>query len=72
MIDMTNIPEFVNKNVSLLWKIRLDRHLTADKLSELTGVDASSIYCFEARCLHPLPEKYNKLAKFLGWQLWEA
>ena len=63
-------PDFVMQNIIGLRDERIARGMTAQMLSEVTGVSRISIHGYENLGQWPLPENYNKLARYFNWQLW--
>ena len=67
------IPNFVDANLSNLRNTRVHKFkLSLDIFSAMTGIPKGWIIRYEAGRSIPGKERYNKLAKFCGWKLWEA
>ena len=46
-------------------------HLTREELQSATGVRADIIRAYEEGKGRPTHSKYNKLAEFFGWEVWQ-
>lgn len=64
------IPTFVRQGMSNLANERELRGLTREELQSATGVRADIIKAYEEGRGRPTKSKYNKLAEFVGWEVW--
>lgn len=62
--------DFIIDNLSELKKLRIERGMTIEELSKVTGVRRDIILAYEEGRGSPTMAKYNKLAEFFGWKLW--
>ena len=66
-----HIPAQVEEGLYNLAYERWSLGLTREKLQTATGVRADIIRTYEEGKGRPTRSKYNKLAEFFGWEVWE-
>ena len=71
-IDKELPPEYVVKNMRVLKTIRQGRGMTQKQAAEACGLFVIVRFTdYEKYGALPTRENYNKLALFLGWEVWE-
>ena len=66
-----HIPAQVEEGLFNLAYERWSLGLTREELQTATGVRADIIRAYEEGKGRPTRSKYNKLAEFFGWEVWE-
>lgn len=64
-------PEFVFDNLDSMQAIRKTLKISQKELADATHIAHSMINSYEQGTHFPVKEKYNELAKFFDWEIWE-
>ena len=65
------VPEHVKNNLYLLAYEREQRGLSHRELQKLTGVREDILVAYESGKVLPTAGKYNRLAEYFGWEVWQ-
>ena len=65
------VPAFVKQMLFNLAYERGLRNLTREELQRATGVREDILRAYEEGRGRPTKSKYNKLAEFFGWTVWQ-
>ena len=66
-----NIPEFVFINLDSMKTIRRTLKISRADVAKATHISTAMLEKYELRSQFPIKERYNALANFFDWEIWE-
>ena len=64
-------PIFVRDNINSIHTLAKNLHITYGDIARATGISKGTIGTYASGVAFPNQERYNRLAIFFDWEIWE-